>query len=172
MFCAGHLLWSTPYMIQLIEQCCLSQSMWRAGHSLQSTSHFVCTSSHPGYHLVLVFLLFWWSSHLVQWGYKAAFLPVARVPLHAGGSTPHQGGRHQLVHPPDMEGYLPLLVLQNCDSVPWELCWSWGSPSDGIYRQGHHSLSQTYVFLLMPTPTAHYLVSSPIFSGCSSGHPW
>ena len=147
-----------------------------AGCPLWSTPPpFVGMSSCPGYHLVLVFLLFCSSSHLVQQGYKATFLPVARVPLQLGGSTPHQGGRHQLIDPPDMEGYLPITSpCWSCKTVSQfheYLCWSWCSPSDGIYRQGHHSLSQTYVFLPMTMPTAHYLVSSPIFSGCSGRHP-
>ena len=43
-----------------------------------------------------------------QQGYKASFLPAARVPLQLGGSTLHQGGRHQLIHPSDTEGYLPI----------------------------------------------------------------
>ena len=91
-------------------------------HPLWSTPHFVGMSSCPGYHLVLVFLLFWQSSCLVQWGYKATFLPAVWVPLHVGGSTLHQGVSHQLIHPPEMEGYLPItssyLVLQNHDPVP------------------------------------------------------
>ena len=49
------------------------------------------TSSCPGYHIVLVFLLFWWPSQLVQWWYKATFLLAARVPLYLGGSTLHWG---------------------------------------------------------------------------------
>ena len=97
--------------------------MFWAGHPLWSNPHFVDTSSCPGYCLVLVFLLFWQLSCSVQWGYKATFLPVARVPLHMGGSTPHQRGRHQLIHPLDMEGYFPvtppLFGLANHNPVPW-----------------------------------------------------
>ena len=36
------------------------------------------------------------------------FMGGIRVPLHMGGSTPCQGGRHLLVPPPDMEGYLTI----------------------------------------------------------------
>ena len=41
-------------------------------------------------------------------GYEATPLWVARVPLHMGGSIPHQGGRCLLVPLPNMEGYLPI----------------------------------------------------------------
>ena len=48
---------------------------------------------------------------------------VARVPLHMGGSIPHQGGRCLLIPLPNMEGYLPItslkFVLANHDPVPW-----------------------------------------------------
>ena len=148
MFWVGYLLWSTPMWYDLLNKAVYCSPCFGLGVSYSPPQYdmtnwamlsiavhvkgwgsltvhplFVGTSSCPGYHLVLVFLLFWWSSHSVQRGYKATFWPVARVPLHVGGSTLHQGGRHQLVHLPDMEGYLPItspyLVLQNCDPVPW-----------------------------------------------------
>ena len=50
----------------------------------------------------------WLSSILVLQGYEANPLWVVRVTLCMGWSVPHQGGRHMLVNPPDMEGYLPI----------------------------------------------------------------
>ena len=66
----------------------------------------------------------------------------------------------------------PFLVLQTVTQFHEYLCQSWDSPSDGIYGQRCHSLGQMYVFLQMSTPTAHYLESSPIISGCSGRCPW
>ena len=96
-----------------------------------------------------------------------------RIPPCVGGSTPHQGGRHlpilpagievtYLLHPP---GLVLLTIPQFCK---W-LRWSQGSPSDCIYRQWCHSLSQMHVFLLMSAAMSHYLWSTPIFCGCSGG---
>ena len=59
---------------------------------------------------------------LVQQGYKATPLWAARVPLHMGGSIPHQECRHLLISLPDMDGYLPITApkfgLANHDPVP------------------------------------------------------
>ena len=55
-------------------------------------------------------------------GYEATPLLVVRVPVHMGGSTLCQGGRHQFIPLPDTEGYLsvtpPMFGLANHDPVP------------------------------------------------------
>ena len=50
--------------------------------------------------------------------------------------------------------------------------WSRGSLSNDIYGQQCHSLSQMHMFPLMSTPMSCYLWSTPVFCGCSGGHPW
>ena len=74
------------------------------------------------------------------------------------------------------EGYLPItplcLVLLTMTQFHEWSHQSRGSPSNGIYSQQCHSLSQTHMFLLMSTATSCYLRSSPIFHGHSSGCPW
>ena len=113
---------------------------------------------------------------LMKWGYKATLLLAVRVPLWLDGSTPCQGRRCQSIEKPDMEGYLPMtppiLVFQTMTQFHEQLCWSLGPLSDGVSRQWHHSLSQTYVIWQMFTFTTHYPKSLPIISGCSGGCPW
>ena len=68
--------------------------------------------------------------------------------------------------------YPPCLVLLTVTQFCEWSHQSRDSLSAGIYGQWHHSLGQMHMFLLMSTATSHYLWSSPIFSGCSSRHPW
>ena len=60
-------------------------------------------------------------THFMQLGYKATLQLAARVPLHMGGSTLHQGGGCQFVPLHDTEGYLPvtpsMFGLANYDPV-------------------------------------------------------
>ena len=111
------------------------------------------------------------TSHLVNRGYKATLLLVARVPLWLGGSTLHQGRRFQFVEKPDIKGYLPItlpliFVLQTMTQFHEQLCQLLGPLSDGFYRQRCHSLSQMYVIWQTFTLTTCYLESSPLLSGC------
>ena len=65
----------------------------------------------------------------------------------------------------------PSLVLLTMIQFPEWLHWSQGSLSNSIYGQQCHSLSQMHLFPLTSTAMSHYLWSSPIFDGCSSGCP-
>ena len=72
----------------------------------------LCSGSH-------FWFLCWFQVFVVfDGGYEATPLWVARVPLCVGGSIPHQGGRHILKPPPDMEGYLPISLPPPCLALP------------------------------------------------------
>ena len=77
---------------------------------------------------------------------------------------PTQRGTYPL-HPPC------LVLLTMTQFHEWSH-WSQGSLSNGIYGQWCHSLSQMHMFPLMSTTMSHYLWSSPILCGHSSGCPW
>ena len=73
------------------------------------------------------------TSHSVKWGYKPLQL-AARVPLQLGGTTPHQGRRHQFIANPDMEGYLPIT-----SPSLWS-CKLWPSSVSSCVSHGVHHL--------------------------------
>ena len=62
---------------------------------------------------------------------KPPFWLMAGVLLQLGGSTPHQGGRCQFIHPPDMEGYLPI-------TPPFLVLWTRPSSVSSCVGHGVH----------------------------------
>ena len=120
--------------------------MFWAGCPLWSIPHFVGMSSFPGYCLVLVFLLFWWSSHSVEQGYKATFLPVARVSL-CGWENSTSGGGQEVTSSTPVAPSTSLSILLTWRGTyplhpPFGLSKPWPSSMSSCVGHGvHHPMA-------------------------------